>query len=125
MRRVSAKRRQLIEATAGLRGNLVSEVGKCEFCGKHRHDLSVHEISRGGSRRVSLDQRYALLVLCLLCHDAIHRMAGDDQRALGLALLARSRPEDYSLQSYWSLIGRQFPYVEQIELWRKRLAFIS
>ena len=125
MKRVSPKRRQRQAETDPWRDELIAEVNRCEYCGIHRASLIVHEIARGPDREAALNQRYAVLVLCQWCHDSLHRMAGDDQRALGLALIRRNRPWDFSLGSYWSLTGRQFPYSSDVTLWIKRLAFIG
>lgn len=125
MKRLSDKRRARLVDAAVWREKLIERVRRCEFCGVHRASLAVHEIARGTSRDAALDQRYAVLVLCDWCHGALHRMAGDDQRALGLALLQRSRPFDYSLPSFWKLIGRNFPDGSDVRLWSRRLGFVS
>lgn len=137
MKRVSPRRRQLLATATPWRTQLVCRVGRCEMCGCRRSifgdelPLAVHEISRGSSREESLDKAFAVLVLCQAnpgresCHDVLHRLGGQDQRALGLALLKRSRPSDSDLESYYRLVDRRFPHIEDVDLWVKRLAFVT
>lgn len=125
MRRVSPKRRQRIDATADWRKQLAIDVGRCEFCGL-RDIFEVHEVARGTSRDDALDQAYAVLVLCRDCHRTLERLAGDDQRALGLVLLRRNRPDDFNLQAFYDLTQRNnFPSRELVKRWAERLSFIT
>jgi hypothetical protein len=130
MRSNTPARRALNAAAAEWREELRNSVGRCEFCGQWVRALSVHEVARGnGIRPKALRAEYAVLVLCVdldsACHRTLERLAGDDQRALGLALLRRSRPEDYDLERFYRLTARRFPSAELVELWRKRLAWIG
>jgi len=104
---------------------LVAEVCRCEFCGLRNRVLQPHEVARGIHRQKALCARFAILVLCLDCHAAVHRMAGEDQRGLGLALLRRSRPHDYNLEAFYDLTDRRFPSPESVRLWGLRLAFVT
>lgn len=137
MRRTSLKRQQLNREADPWRRALIASVGRCEFCGCRLSifgdelPLQVHEISRGCDRGQSIDKAYAVLVLCAAnpgresCHDVLHRLGGQDQRALGLALLKRSRPGDFDLESYYRLVDRRFPHIEDVDLWVKRLSWIG
>ena len=90
------------------------EVGHCEICG---HDptrvkygqiawvIHIHEISRGALRLKSLDKRFAILAVCWRCHEELgNRTEWPDARQL--AVLRRSRPEDFSLEKFNQLVGR-------------------
>ena len=111
-------------AQTQFRLSLICEIGRCEFCGLTRVDLALHEVARGGSRQEALDKRYAVVCLCDDCHASLHRMAGDDQRALGLALIKRNRPADYSLSQFHLLTDRNYPSAESVTLWLRRLNFV-
>ena len=115
MRPMSKKTAARTDECRPFREQLVLEVGRCEICG---HDpsrvlsgdvawaLHVHEIARGPHRQKALDARYAVLVLCWHCH--MERVHGNEDwpEARQLAVLRRSRPQDYDLVSYNALIGR-------------------
>lgn len=107
------------------RKRFVQAVGQCEFCGTNRIRLAIHEIARGIHRQKALTESSCILVLCDPCHSAIERMAGDDQRALGLALVLRSRPADYSLAEFHRLTDRNYPSSEAVTLWLRRLNFLG
>jgi hypothetical protein len=114
IRPVSKKRRARIREVQGFRKGLIEEVGRCEVCG-HNPDrmktghvqwtLVVHEIARGEHREKALDQRCAVLVLCWRCH--AERIHGPEEwpQARQLAVLRRSRPEDYDLEGFNALVG--------------------
>jgi len=114
MRRISPKAVERRKAERSLKAALVAKVGKCEICG---HDpsrvrrgqiawaLHKHEIARGPNRSKAAVERYAVLLVCFLCHEQLSsRKAWPEARQL--AVLKRSRPEDYDLQAYNALVGR-------------------
>jgi hypothetical protein len=111
MRRQSKKTATRERECREFRLALVEEVARCEICG-HRPDptapgyirwrLFCHEIARGPSRQKALDKRFAILVLCPVCHDEVDGWPEAKQ----LAALKRSRPADLDLAAYNKLIGR-------------------
>lgn len=113
MRRMSKKTAARAAECRSFRQQLVREVGRCEICG---HDpnrvrpgcvswrLHVHEICRGVHRQKALDKRYATVVVCLPCHDALDDTA-EWPESRQLAALKRSRPGDYDLAAYNALVG--------------------
>ena len=115
MRRASKKTAARIAECADFRAQLKREVGHCELCGHDPHwvrpgsiawALHTHEIARGPNRQKALDKRFALLVLCYRCH--MERIHGNEEwpESRQLAVLKRSRPSDYDLAAYNTLVGR-------------------
>ena len=111
---VSKKTAKRLDECRDFRRELVAWVRHCEICGHDperverggvRWMLCCHEIARGPLRLKALDQRYALLILCYRCHMA--RVHGDELwlEARQLAVLKKSRPEDYDLAAYNKLVG--------------------
>lgn len=121
MKRVSPKRRKLLATATPLREQLIEQVGICEFCLRDCGHLDVHEISRGSLRGQSLDKRFACVVLGRPCHDALHRLAGDDAAAIGLLLIERSRPTDSNIEAFYQLLNRRWPPADLLRRWRERL----
>ncbi len=121
MRRATPKREALDRQADKWRYEFRGRVGRCEFCGRHNHGLQVHEILRGNAYRVKAqDKAYAVLVLCAACHDEMGGMHPAQQ----LAILKRSRPEDFSIAKFYALAEREYPSGEDIQLWLKRLSFV-
>lgn len=124
MRHQSKKTAARDRACRDFRRQLVKEVGQCELCG---HDgllsnrggiawtLCCHEIARGSSRQLALDKRFAILVLCFHCH--ILRIHSSDEKwpeTRQLAVLKRSRPQDFDPAAYNKLKGyRRFRITEK------------
>ncbi len=119
MQRISKKTAAREAEYREFREQLKREVGHCEICG---HDpervepgqiawaLHEHHIARGLHRQKAQGKRFAVLVLCYVCHIArIHgkvRMPNEDwPEARQLAALKWSRPQDYDLEAYNRLIG--------------------
>jgi len=114
MRRQSKQTAARERACREFRRQLIMEVRCCELCG---HDpgrpgsgriswaLLPHEIARGPSRQAALDKRFAILVLCYLCH--VDRIHGNEDwpEARQLAVVKRSRPQDFDLAAYNKLKG--------------------
>ena len=116
MRRVSPKRQRLLKIVGPIREAIRRELQLCEYCRKRSPIL--HEISRGGTRKASLDKRFAILGLC---HPACHELVGGWCRAKQLALLLIRRPQDFDLKAYWELIRRRTPDIEEVLEWRDKL----
>jgi ribosomal protein S14 len=83
-------------------------LGHCEICGVSRTRLDVHEICRGQFRQAALDKPFALLLLCRKCHDEVGSAAVWPE-ARQLAVLAKSRPNDFSLADYLALTSPNAP----------------
>jgi hypothetical protein len=121
MRRRSLKRAAMDRKASESRDGLREMVGRCEWCGRHNFGLEVHEILRGGYRAKTHDQPCCQLVLCRDCHEL---MGGRDW-AEQLAILKRSRCEDYNLLAFHALASRCKPDDSEVELWSMRLSFVS
>ena len=80
--------------------------------------LCVHEIARGPLRQKALDKEYATLVVCGFCHELV----GDKSQwpeARQLAVLKRSRPDDFDLAAYNALVNPRAPNriaIEEVQL---------
>lgn len=105
-KKTAARERECVE----FRRALVARVGRCECCGFDpqrvrpgmiRWEIRCHEIARGVHRQKALDKRYAILVVCPPCHDDVDGWS----EARQLAVLRRSRPQDFDLDAYNALIG--------------------
>lgn len=71
--------------------------------------LAVHEIARGPLRQKALDQLYAVLVVCGVCHERLgSRKKWPESKQL--AVLKCSRPQDYDLEAYCRLVNENAPY---------------
>ena len=126
MKHISDKRRALIEDAGPIREALIKAVGKCEICGHSPRkpnkelppDLSalcVHEIANGPNRPRALDKNYATLVTCWACNSlelTNKRIWPLDRQ---LAMLLKSRPDDYDLQAFCRLLNPNAP--NRIEQW--------
>lgn len=106
MRRVSKKRARQDRVTEPLVRALKEEVGRCEICEPVRwrtyvDDLEVHEIARGtANRQKARGKRFASLVVCYWCHRRELSSAAKWPMARQLAVLKRSRPQDYDLAAF-------------------------
>lgn len=112
MRRVSKKRAKRNADVQACRLALKFRVDRCECCGyvpwlhHNSRRLDVHEIARGPNRDKALDQPYACLCVCSVCHDGPIASRAQWPEARQLAALKRSRPADYDLAAYNALVGR-------------------
>ncbi len=93
---------------------LFEEVERCEICG---HDptrassgflawrMVAHHIARGIHREKARVKRCAVLLVCWRCHT--ERVHGNEDwpQSRQLAVLKKSRPEDYDLAAFNALIG--------------------
>lgn len=120
MKRISNKRKRLMEAVASFRKNLTEKVGKCEICGaspsrpRNRampqlSRLCVHEIANGPDRSKALDKPFAVLVTCWQCNSSVVIHKGNWPQARQLAVLMASRPHDYDLTEFNSLVNPNAP----------------
>ena len=121
MRHTSTKRRHRQDEAAPVREELIARVGRCEFCGDDKSALCVHEVLRGSHRQKALDQLYAVLCLCWPCHE----LMGGRPLAEQLAILRRSRREDYDLQAFHALAGRNYPDEADVRMWLKRITLAA
>ncbi len=88
-------------------------VRHCEICShapersewKIRGKLCCHEISNGPLRQKSLDKAYAILVLCGDCNEDEVEDKAKWPQARQLAVLKKSRPDDYDLAAFNALVG--------------------
>jgi hypothetical protein len=101
MRKMSYKRRTRNLEAKPVRDKL-RELGECEICRTAKGKLDVHEICRGVHREAALDKPFALLLVCRCCHDKLSS-AAEWPEARQLAVLAMSRPMDFSLVKYLEL----------------------
>ena len=125
MRRISPNRRKLLAEVSPVRQSLIERVGRCEFCGRHDVWLIAHEILRGSMRSQALGKPFAQLVLCDGIGDFCHELMDGKPLAMQLAILKRSRPEDLNLLKFHTLAKRNYPDYAAVDLWSKRLAFVS
>src|SRR5688572_32317314 len=93
---------------------------RCEFCGRRR-ELDPHHV--GGRVGELLDDIRFILLCCRDCHNCFHRMAGDDARAMGLALLRHAGRG--GVHAFWKATGRNYPSEELVEHWTDRLTLIA
>lgn len=120
MRRVSKKRAALIKAVSKWRKDFRIQIGRCEMCLKPAHwgHLDVHELVPGSSRSKALDKPYACMCLHRRCHNIMEMLTIPQQ----MAYLLKNAPERFDLQSYHKLIGRCWPYIEEIESFKEKLS---
>ena len=109
MRRMSEKARKVYAEAKPIRDALRAEVKRCECCGRKESDrfrgnFDVHEILNGPLRMKTLGERCSLLVVCRECHDErVHgstTLSASGRAAFQLALLLRSRPNDFDLERF-------------------------
>jgi hypothetical protein len=107
--RFSPRRRAALPAEAAFREQLVNRCnGRCEFCGQPGTDQ--HELGRGPLRQLCRCCWFAVLYLCRACHRVLdERLASDDAQKCGLAILRRSRPEDFDLAAFNRVINPRAP----------------
>ncbi len=123
MRRVSLKRQARNREAASFRSALRA-IGRCEWCGIVCGELDPHEIASGPLRQAALDKPYAVILLGRACHNLLHRMAKDDSQRAALAILKRSRPEDFDLTAFNKLVNPNAPHritTSEIYFWSRRL----
>ena len=133
LRKTSSKSRATAEAARPVREWLLARFDRCMICGhsgRFPHPgkppecsrLSVHEIANGQNRQKSLNQPYALLVLCWYCNEAVVTDKSLWPQARQLAKLQEKNPEDYDLKAFNYLVNPRAPNrITQVEVdhWRE------
>lgn len=118
--KVSAKRRKRAAEVRGIRQRWVNEAGACMACGHSSSNpnpalpiqcskLAVHEIHNGNGRDKSLDQGYAVLVLCQGCNQGAFMSNFRWPEAKQLCLLRHHRPDLFDLKAYNKLVNERAP----------------
>jgi hypothetical protein len=96
---------------------------KCEFC--HRLiETQRHHVAQGFRGTEEANVPELMLDLCDSCHLALHRLSGEDGRALGLVLVERAG-RGRNLPMIWKLTNRSWPSEETVYLWARRMAIRS
>ena len=113
MRRMSPKRREIMESAAPWRKKWLEERDGCDICGAMPH--LVHEITRGPSREQSLMEPCCILALCTHCHGMIHDETKEWPPMRQLAWLACSRPYDLDLVRFSAIYGKEVVFQDLIE----------
>ena len=115
LRRVSARRKKVLEETTGPRREYVANSGGCQCCLRHpAHDC--HEILQGPLREQALYKRSCWLALCRECHDAMHdKSIWPVERQLALKLLAD--PNFFNLAEVNEIRKRRSLTYEDIVVW--------
>lgn len=90
----------------------------CEFC--HRPVPTQRHHVAQGFRAKTDDMPELVADICLDCHQACHRMAGEDGRSIGLVIIERA-DRGQNLPLFWEVTGRKWPSLEAVDLWRRRL----
>ena len=125
MRRLSRKRAASLPDEQAFRAELMERINHtCEWCGAEPA-CDKHEIGRGKFRESCRMHWCAVLGLGPLCHGILTRMPSDDATIAGLAILRRSRPEDYSLEKFLELTTPHAPNritEREVLAWSRRLA---
>jgi hypothetical protein len=125
MRRTMPRKRAQVAAGNEAADELINRVGKCEFCRNAYFGITQHEISRGSQRLTARLEPAASIVVCPDCHMTLHELPKHLQVLIGLAILRRSRPEDYSLKRFIEIECPHAPQRYQqrdIDLWSERLS---
>lgn len=114
MKRISPKRKKLMDVAGPWRDELKAAVGQCEYCLKPAAPefLDAHEISRGTTRAMSLMADFAILILHRHCHAYVEKWS----RARQLALLYLARPSSYDLAKFHQLVRRKWPDQAEIDV---------
>jgi hypothetical protein len=105
MRRLSPKRRQLVEEAYRLREEFRLTFPTCMIPWCRHVCVAVHEIARGPARSQAFSRREALLALCGPCHEALHGTEWPVVRQLALKAIAD--PEFFDPALVNRLRGRQ------------------
>jgi hypothetical protein len=124
MRRVSLKHQPLVDAGNANAAQLIADVGKCEFCLRDFVPITQHEILQGALRRKTRVDRSCVLVICPECHGVLHSMGKPNSILCALALLQRSRLDDYDLPKVNYIAKPEAPNrysVYEVDLWSSRL----
>lgn len=96
---------------------LKATVSLCEWCFRNR-PLQPHHVAMG-FRFKAVDDAQLCLLICDDCHRVCHRLAGDDARCVGLALLAYAGRG--GVEYFWKVTERKWPEQSQVDHWIDRL----
>ena len=124
MNRTMPRKRALVAAGNQAADELIARVGRCEFC-RNNYGQTQHEISRGSQRLTARLEPSCSVVVCQECHATLHELPKRIQVLIGLAILRRSRPEDYDLRRFIEIECPHAPNRYQqrdIDLWTERLS---
>ena len=109
MRRVSKNKAARDAEEAAFKRKLCDELGVCEICGpdatRAKSDIELHHIARGCHREKASVERCAVLLLCWTCHKLRVHGKVEWPQSRQLAVLKRSRPQDYDLAAFNALVG--------------------
>lgn len=92
-------------------------ITNCECCFRAR-PLQDHHVAMG-FRFKAVDDPELILRICEDCHKLIHRMPGDDARAMGLALLRHGQRGN--LEHFYAVTNRRWPEASLVSHWEDRL----
>jgi hypothetical protein len=95
LKRISAKRKEMLAAAKAVRDQIRASIRGCEFCGKRQ--FALHEIPRAGVRSYVIGLPSCILGLC---DPGCHQSVGNWPKAKQLALLKIKRPGDFDLDVY-------------------------
>jgi hypothetical protein len=129
LRRLSSKRAARLPDEQAFRLALFERVKyRCEFCGVENYELQQHELQRGALRSKQRTCWFSTLALCAACHRVFDVVVGQHAVLLGLAILRRSRPLDYSLSRFIELVCPQAPrrFTElEVSMWCRRISGVG
>jgi hypothetical protein len=123
MRRTAPNKRALVKAGNDAADALCMEVAKCEFCQRDYVPLAQHELLQGALRQRTRAERCCVLAVCSECHGVLHSMGKPNSILCGLALIHRSRFEDYDLKKVNFIAKPEAPNkysVYEVGLWLSR-----
>jgi len=109
MQPISKKKAARDAEEAAFKRKLCDELGVCEICGpdatRAKSDIEMHHIARGIHREKASVARFAVLLLCWRCHELEVDDPAKWPQSRQLAVLKRSRPQDYDLAAFNALVG--------------------
>lgn len=97
---------------------LVNSTDRCDWCCRLRK-LDPHHVAQG-YRDQTLYEIRLIAFLCRLCHDAIHTVAAEDARSLGLAIVYHAGRGN-NVRLMWGITGRKWPRESLVEHWIDRI----
>jgi len=109
MRRVSDKRKQLLEEIEEAENEFKFEHHQCWVRGCRRTDLHLHHMVRGSSRQLALKHRECWMRLCSRHHEELHRE--NWPLALQLAVKVLNDPAYYDRRLVLELRGEAESFV--------------
>lgn len=121
MKRISDRRKAVLDEVDPVRESYRSDFPRCQWCQNMATDL--HEISRGAAREASLGVRAALLHLCRECHDCMEWVPVVVQ----LAVKRIADPIGYDRRRVNKLRGRAENSIteDEVDRWVTRLSILG